>query len=498
MMEAAEGPCCSTEARLLRSLRDDLALYCWCRRLRLVPRYMAACLNKASWGCLLRPLFSHDARAFASNVEWCLARLFGVAKDARPVTVVLAYLPLHSFQPSPTSTREWVEYARGLSVFGGAEGERTSPGLTSQPTPSRAAATQTPPTALKRPRDEVVGTPLGGGPLSEPSSNSLPPLALISATPEKVVRTPPPQSPGGAAPLPSGQAHFFLRPPFHDVTHVFARMLATTVLNDEELNRYFGRFGQVGSRRVRCEPVVWSAEYGTWALEGNTSAHPLGSAVAATSAARSASRRGGAATTWLMQDFVIEVDLPANAQGALVELRDPAILFVAPSHLDRNLYTSSDLDTSLLRTQQDVTVLRGEKADAAASSTFIPDLVVDRVPYWFTPEQFAFLCAAYGDVASVRYSIDDRSGAFTGAAMLTMATSEGARSAAHGLHGKVIEADHQPLVCGVLNANLQLVSLLDESMVLLETPYAKPLLRVLRSSDPSTKTTTFANPRLWL
>jgi hypothetical protein len=484
------------------ALFEDLAAYLDSRRLRIVRRYFDACQNKGLWLPMLRQLYAPSARRHVNTVESCVERAFSRhSSEAHTpplvAALILSYLPLAAFSPFPLSTKMWVEGVRdvlGRSPFAAAI---ASPmGAPGGPTPSRLLAT---PGSTKRPREEdFESPPLGRGPLSEPSSSTLPPLdlATLLATPDKRTRTPPPLSPGTAltSATMADQAHFYLRPPHHDVTHVFARMLTSSMLNDEEMNRYFGRFGQVACKRVRCEAVTL-LERGGWSFD----AHQQIPGSAALSTGRSMSRRG-ASSLW-MQDFVVEVDLPANATSALVELRDPAILFIAPSHPERNLYTSADLDESLAASHDDVAVVHTDAVPGVVNDddAYVPDLVVDRVPYWYAPDQFSFICAAFGDVASVRYSIDDKSGAFTGAVLLTMATSEGARKAAHGLHGKVIEQDQPPLVCGVLNSNFQLESLLDPAVVLLECKYAEPLLRVLRCGDGTSRdANTFVNPRLWL
>jgi hypothetical protein len=485
------------QARRMRAAtQQDLCTYLYCRRYRVVRLFMDACQNKGSMHAVVRRLFSHGAQVAANHIEWCVARRCarqegaGEQSTSRIALLVLAFLSLSDHPAELIMTPQWVDRARRvLDVSCGNVGATlTSPmTLTSQPTPSRLQLA-TPPTTSKRPREELM-TPLSNEPLSE-ASNSMPPIELTHATPDRGLRTPPPQSPGAPLSMYNREAHFYLRPPYHDVTFIFARMLATNLLNDEEMNRYFGRFGQVGCRRVRCESITLLGT-GVWSFD---QAVPVG----AGASARSASRRGTQNQTWMLQDFVIEIDLAVNALGALVELRDAAILFVAPSHPDRNIFTSSDLDQSLHDMQRERMVLQGDDSDTEdMEGGFVPDLVVDNVPYWFTPEQFSFLCSAHGDVASIRFSIDDRSGAFTGAVLLTMTTSEGTRKAAHGLHGKIIEANHGPLVCGVLNNTFQIESLLDPTNVLLESKYAEPLLRVLRGSAGG-DAFDFANPRLWL
>lgn len=500
----------ATGDQLRSALSEDLAAYVTCRKFRIVRRYVDACQHKGVLLPSLRLLLSPDARSFLRFVEWSLLRVLGAAEGgsvAHPgqlapvVSLVLSFLPLTSFAPYPISTVGWVDAVRtslGRSPFAGAA---ASPmGGVASVTPGKAHLIPVTPSSTKRPREDDAAdtTPLGRGPLSEPSSSSMPPLELSMhlMTPDKAIRTPPPQSPGTAltsAPL-ADQPHFYLRPPLHDITFIFVRMLTPSTLNEEEMNRYFGRYGQVACKRVRCEAVTLS-DRGGWVVD----APPLQVPAAPASAARSVSKRGQTGGWW-MQDFVVEVDLPANALAALVELRDPSILFIAPSHADRNLFTSGDLDAALATSQDNVAVVHVDETTAPEGDddAYIPDLVVDHVPYWTTPEQFSFMCAAFGEVASVRYSTDDRSGAFTGAVLLTMSTSEGVRKAAHGLHGKVIE-DQPPLVCGVLNTKLQLESVLDPDVILHESAYAEPLLRVLRCGDGTAKGPgSFVNPRLWL
>lgn len=488
-------------------LMEDLRTYLHCRRCRIVRQYVDACQHKGPWLPIMRPLFSPSARDYINSIEWSMRRVLSrqagdIDNDVvvRASALIVSYLPLSMFPPFPTSTKAWVEGVRdvlGRSPFSAAA--LASPKVPGGPTPSRLVPV-TPGGSTKRPREEEFESPpFGRGPLSEPSGNSMPPLELSMqlATPDKRTRTPPPLSPGTALTATvTDQVHFYLRPPFHDTVFVFSRMLTASMLNDDEMNRFFGRFGQVNCKRVRCEAVTPS-EKGGWTFDA-TSQLALGSA-AALSTGRSMSRRGQ--TSLWLQDFIIEVDLPANALLALEELRDPAILFIAPSHPDRNLYTSADLDAALAAAQESLAVVHIEDATVLNDDdAYIPDLVVDRVPYWYSPDQFAFLIAAFGEHTSIRYSVDDKSGAFTGAVLLTMATAEGVRKAAHGLQGKIIEQDQPPLVCGVLNDKFQIESLLDPEVVLLDNKYAEPLLRVLRCSDGGVAKATnkFVNPRLWL
>lgn len=248
---------------------------------------------------------------------------------------------------------------------------------------------------------------------------------------------------------------FFVRPPFLGITKLFVRMVTTAhqQLNEEEMNRYFGRYGQVSATRLRTV-------------------------------------RGAAHDS---QDFIVEVDSTQNALQAVRELHHPEIGVIAPFDSARNEYTAADLDTATCT----LTVVHDDPADrveggsaaGVSSSTFVPELILENVPYWYTAEQIAAHCSVYGNVTSVRQSIDDRSGAFTGAALVMMSTLQETKKAAQGLHGR--EMDERSIVCGVLDERLNIVSLLDETVVL--KPFDK-----LAPSGALEREFLLTNRRLWL
>jgi hypothetical protein len=104
----------------------------------------------------------------------------------------------------------------------------------------------------------------------------------------------------------------------------------------------------------------------------------------------------------------------------------------------------------------------GQPFDDALESAFVPDLLVDGIPYFTTAEQLLEHFGQYGDVASVKLSIDDRSGASHGCALVRMRTFADAVKASD-MNGKQIGGSE--VLCGVLDPNLNVVSILDGSVL---------------------------------
>jgi len=228
--------------------------------------------------------------------------------------------------------------------------------------------------------------------------------------------------------------HFSLVPPTAtgDNTSpcLFVRMLSTHQLHDDELNRFFGRYGQTGSSFL-------------------------------------ASRTRSPEFT----DYRITVDSVSNAQAAVVEAVHPMIMFVAFSADEQtNEFSMSDLDSVGAHWEpaevDPLTTFHHEPTAAAEGpiDTFVPDIVVDGLPVWATEDQVVQAFSSFGSVVSVRLAVNDRTGASCGCAAVRMSSvAETVRAMA--FHGR--ELLGVKVACGVVD-NCTLVSLRDADRIRLE------------------------------
>lgn len=229
---------------------------------------------------------------------------------------------------------------------------------------------------------------------------------------------------------------FLVRPPVVTtpaaLTQLYVRMTSEYQLNEETMNTYFGRYGQVSCVLVREQQV------------GDD-------------------RRSGGVSH--VQDFIVTVDSMNNALQAVCYAYYRELTFIALHEPEYNVYTRADVDRVLEEVAVEVVEDPSKGADAAEGGdggfshhqSFIPDVVVDGLPYWLTVDQLRACFSEYGTVVDVRISIDDRSGSFTGAALLGMSSVEEAIAASEGLNGATLKG--HTLVSGVLDARLNIVSL---------------------------------------
>lgn len=328
-----------------------------------------------------------------------------------------------------------------------------------------AASPSTTPPPKKRPRDDEFIRPLPS--VASDNSSSVVFAELQSAAGAAPAVGASPQAPlppttATTAPPPPNEHDFFLTPIPSNCVNLYVRMMSPHSLSDEELNRYFGRYGQVNSKLLRS--VELRDESG-------------GSGIP--SMFRSTMNR-----VVYLQDFLVLVDSPRNLLLALYEIRDPDVLFVAPHDPTRNVYRGAQLDDAmpLLHRGEMWIGEAGEgvphsgegsgnnhtDGNTLSGAPFIPELIVDCLPYWWTSDQIGDYCRGFGHCVTIRLSIDDRSGAFTGAALIRMSTLEETLKAAEGLNGKVVreEGAEHSLICGVVDSALNIVSLRDGSTIL--------------------------------
>ncbi|CAD2215988.1 hypothetical protein AGDE_16328 [Angomonas deanei] len=111
---------------------------------------------------------------------------------------------------------------------------------------------------------------------------------------------------------------------------------------------------------------------------------------------------------------------------------------------------------------------------------FVPDLLIDGFPYHIRENQIMLFASRCGTPVMIRMSVDDRSGAFTGAVLVRMSSLEETLKLSEKVHDSVFQG--HKLVCGVLNQSMELVSLKDGDEVLVPAPqdfYADGGVRVL-------------------
>lgn len=328
---------------------------------------------------------------------------------------------------------------------------------------------------------------------------------------------PDPHEPGaGTVSTTASRASLHLSP---NGTHrLYVRMLHQRELNEELLNPYFGRYGQVScelQRRARLVDCGLSVETAQALAELHHCPHP---------------------NDLLVQDFIVLVDSHQNAVSATHRAQYKELVLVALHDPALNAFTLTDVDlmmaecTMVLRMESAAAAdeskemthraarqrrkrereeerrqrrqqrrRRGSRSTSSSSSDsssssssgssdsssgsssssnsttsseenrrFVPDVVVDGFPYSTTEDQLKVLLQEHGTVVSLRLSVDDLSGAFTGAVLVRMATPEEAVRVSEALHGMVHQGG--TLTSGVLNERLEMVSLLDGAEVRCPAP----------------------------
>ena len=266
------------------------------------------------------------------------------------------------------------------------------------------------------------------------------------------------------SPTPPPSLHFFVRPPFTNVTSVFVRMRSATTMHEDELNRYFGRYGQ-----IRATPLA--------AVVGGD----VGVGTSTTTVADGGAEASNSSGT---TDYIVTVDSSSNAYAAVVEIEHPDVLLVAFVDPQRNACSRDDIPPMCLVGQHGPDSLAHGVIDVGTagddggglfgsrkwnddSSAIVPDLVVVGLPVWVTPDQLKEYFLPFGYVEEVRFATDDRSGAFCGAALVRMGTSTGCVKAAAAIHGRVV--DGATVSCGVVDPDGNLVHLLTGDTIVAAT-----------------------------
>ncbi|CCW68429.1 unnamed protein product [Phytomonas sp. Hart1] len=398
---------------------------------------------------------------------------------------------------------------------------------------------QSSPSTFHRPTNTLLANPTVTPPQLQPplpSSNVPPPLTLEGNSPVDTENTPsicesssskgdPALSNkmvgdnllvGGADKTPEQDTLY--RPMFYvrqlkehstalSINHaIFIRMAHTIQLNEESLNPYFGRYGQIScslQRRVRLSEYSRppSEEFiQSLLLMFNCDLQSL-----------------------LIQDFIVSVDSYQNAVHAVHQAYYKELLFIAFHDACQDTHCIADLDVmqsnnevcyyvrpSLTKesapaltnhhrygsrrkrlrlhngaasdlervgdmsTSSFSSLSSSSSSSSSASSidkSFVPDVIVDGLPHWATEGQLKVLLQEHGKVESIRMSVDDLSGAFTGVILVRMSTAEEAIQLSNALHQA--QFDSHTLQSGVLNDRLEIEaiedgneirSILDESL----------------------------------
>lgn len=460
----------------------DLSAYQLARQLHLLPQLREvfrshSLAHPLFLGCL-DPRAKSQARLILLCMQRCLSGRAAMQSTPLPtrdqrllMRLILSYVDLSHLPPVPAPQSSLLSVSRRQSVAA-AVTHSTAP-----QSPDRVSQRQTPlqPLESTAPQSPLVPLHLDSTPGRDSAAATE--SAFTSAT-----------APGAAAVPPSPQRpdHNLYRPvftvrpvpPSHAVGQerhgVYARMVHTIPLNEESLNPFFGRYGQVGCELLRSVRLAEGAYLSSEMVYG------LAEAFACTP------------QDLVLYDFIVSMDSSQNASHAVSRAYYKELLFIALHDETTNAFCIADLDALLcdttavyLRTEghlEDTIAKRKRKrsrfrsglAEVARSScsssssseddtSFSPDIAVSGFPYWTTEDQLKVLFQEYGTVQSMRMSIDDLSGAFAGVVLVCMTTLEEALRLSDRLNGTKYKGS--TLVSGVLNEQLEIVSLRDESEV---------------------------------
>ncbi|ESL10774.1 RNA-binding protein [Trypanosoma rangeli SC58] len=408
------------------AITRDLHHHHVARLLHLVPHLHGAFLENS----FLLPLFfscvSSTAKQHARLLLLCLQRRFGHLCPPEVHLYVLSFLSFPEFAtapPGPIHRQPSLRASTRKRERKEMEGETASLGHP-KPSPTEAAVER----EGKEEEDVVVGTG---------ETLNLSPKIKPAASDEKTSTT---------------DFLFHVRPPVTaafstsaktTTTHLFVRMISESVQNEETMNRYFGRYGQVSCTLLQQQQQP-KQKQGT-ADVGHKEA-----------------------TAVVVQDFIVSVDSTDNALKAVRSAYYPELAFIAFHDPAFDTYTLADVDRVLHDVP--VEIVGGPSPDAATEAeveedgtnalplhTFVPDVVVDGLPYWLTVDQLYVSISEYGHVEDVRIAVDDRSGSFMGTALLRMSSVEEAIAVSEGLNGAVLK--EHALVSGVLDDRLNIMSL---------------------------------------
>ncbi|EPY28261.1 RNA-binding protein [Strigomonas culicis] len=419
--------------------------------------------------CLQRWILAHCAKALQALTAGAGANPEGLAERVaameflqvqtyhRGTRLILSFLSFpepHYHSPPPRSLR--LQQKPDLKEEGDAEAEPATAEDPHTPprTPQPASAVTSPAKAVRHPAED------GAAPL--PDTPARRPAGSERAAPEVPLRE---------------QPLFYLRPQpitSNDMHHLFVRMVYPERLNDEKLNTYFGRYGQTASA-LQQRLTLTEAGLGL----------PLTQALAL--------QHKSTPEQLLVQDFLITVDTYGNALRAVQQAYYRELLFIALHDPASNTFTLGDLDELV---EQQGTVYRSElrplaappapkrgrdapkrardgSSDSSSSYSssseedeedgFVPDVLVDGLPYWMLEEDIRTLLQPYGTLVALRVSESDHSGAFTGAVLARLATVDEALHVTQGVHGMVYHG--HTLLCGVLNERMEVVSLKGEAVL---------------------------------
>lgn len=156
------------------------------------------------------------------------------------------------------------------------------------------------------------------------------------------------------------QPIFYIRPPTRQpqtapttsTSVLFVCMIHRELLNEEALNTYFGRYGQVGAtlhtrRRIR-ETALLPLTRGVNSIPAlrhpRRSASPLDAQSGTTPSATSYASHMNAGTWWL-QTFLVTVDSAANAELAVTRAFYRELLFIARHDEAHNSMTMNDVES---------------------------------------------------------------------------------------------------------------------------------------------------------
>ncbi|KAH8605068.1 putative RNA recognition motif (a k a RRM RBD or RNP domain) [Trypanosoma vivax] len=415
----------------LSSSVGDLQAYHLARLLHLVPLLHRVYAEN----CFIVPLFfqcvSPAAKRQAMFILLCLSRVFGSNTAPEVCTHILSFISFPELTMSSTLS----------SVPTHVEARTTSDNSTTDNVNSINSERLAEPTNRKRLRDAEVEVLVSDSTDDQPISTSADANersvdgGVVNRSNEAEF-----SAAEGGEKL-AEEKLFFVRPPATTskttTTQLFVRMNSDYQLNEETMNTYFGRYGQVSCVLFREKQIT------------------------------DASRPGG---TGYLQDFILTVDSMHNALQAVRNAYYRELSFIALHDPTHNVYKLSDIDNVLCLV--DVEVVEESPPDSSTGVTdvavshaqsFVPDIVVDHLPYWLTVDQLRASFSQYGTVVDVRIAVDDRSGTFTGAALLRMSSVEEAIVASEELNGAVMW-DHL-LVSGVLDTHLNVVSLRNGTMI---------------------------------
>ena len=177
--------------------------------------------------------------------------------------------------------------------------------------------------------------------------------------------------------------------------------------------------------------------------------------------------------------FVITLDSPLNGAAAIAEVNSAVVDFVAPAIEPvtsvGQMIPFDAAPLSAVPPSAKAPPIRPEDPafgellaetheqddtydDAGYDDDgFVPDIVIDNVPYWVTPEQLEQLFGQYGKVQDIKLSTSDRNGAFLQCALVRMRNFEEALLASEEIHGS--DVDGAEVVCGVLDPQLNITSI---------------------------------------